>query len=95
MPPPANKGGGDLGEGGGEERVPSYADRLKTNVRFNQLLKRKVLDIALDKDDSVNSNIDPGDIHKLLTKLGIKVQSQVEGYQIFAPFTWKSGWSLG
>ena len=83
MPPPATKGGGDLGGGGGEEKVPSYADRLRTNVKFNQLLKRKVLDIALDKDDSVNANIDPGAIHKQLTRLGINVASQVEGYQLF------------
>ena len=55
---------------------------MKTHVRFDQVLKRNVLDISLDKEDPANSNIDPGDVHRLLSKLGIEIQSQVQGYQV-------------
>ena len=41
-------GGGHQREGGGGH-LPSYADRLKTNVNYDQRLKRNVLEIFLEK----------------------------------------------
>ena len=71
------EGGGDS-HGRGDSQGTLYSDRLKTNVRYNQLLKRNVLDITLNKDESTNNNyIEPDDIGKLLIKLGINIQSQV------------------
>ena len=77
------KSGGARDSGGGGDKEPSYADRLKTNVRYNQLLKRNILDISLDKTDGANFDINPGEVHSLLVKLGVNVQAQVEGYQIY------------
>ena len=42
----------DPDPGGGNRQVPgSYADRLKTNVNYDQRLKRNVLEIQLEKTE--------------------------------------------
>ena len=73
--------------GGGRENQPqgnSYSDRLKTNVRYDQRLKRNVLEITLEKSDpSADLNeVDPGDIARVLKTLGIDIVSQTQGYQV-------------
>jgi hypothetical protein len=38
----------------------SYSERLKPNVRYDQCLKRNVLEIALEKaDPTVDLNVEP------------------------------------
>ena len=47
------KGGNNQPETGGVQQRPvSYADRLKTNIRHDQRLKRNVLEIEIEKLDS-------------------------------------------
>ena len=72
-------GGGARGGGGGV----LYSDKLKTNVRHDQMLNRNILEITLDKEESANSHIDGDDVYNLFLKLGIKVQSEVCGYQVY------------
>ena len=61
----------------------SYADRLKTNVRFDQRLKRNVLEITLEKTGK-DSEMDVGqaDIVRIFNTLGIDIATQVQGYQV-------------
>ena len=51
----AASGGGkvfDPGEGdAGDSKQASYADRLKTNVSYNERLKRNILEITLEKTE--------------------------------------------
>ena len=60
----------------------SYADRLKTNVRFDQRLQRNILEIVLEKHRDVEVDLDHECIAKLLKSIGIDIQNQVEGYFI-------------
>ena len=64
-------------------KTSSYADRLKTNVRFDQRLKRNVLEITLEKTGK-DSNLDvsQADIVRVFTTLGIDITTQVQGYQV-------------
>lgn len=71
------RNGGNFAGGG------LYSDRLKTNVRFDQNLKRNVLEITFDRNVDANYNINEVNVHKLLTKLGINVHSHVQAYQIY------------
>ena len=61
----------------------SYSDRLKTNVRFDQRLKRNILEITLEKTNR-DSDMDVGqeDIVRVFQTLGIDIVSQVQGYQV-------------
>ena len=72
--------------GGGEEKVNksmSYSDKLKTNVRYDQRLKRNVLEIALEKTDSDTTfDVEEADVARVARTLGIDVSSQTQGYQI-------------
>ena len=89
-------GGGDgshgsgLGsDGEGAVRVPgtgdkmSYSDRLKTNVRYDQRLKRNVLEITLEKAN-IDADIEVSQeaIAKVFKTLGIDLDTQVEGSQV-------------
>ena len=56
------RNGGNFAGGG------LYSDRLKTNVRFDQNLKRNVLEITFDRNVDANYNIDEVNVHKLLTR---------------------------
>ena len=61
-------------------RSTSYADRAKMNIRFNQKLKRNVLDIEVGKESDEDEMILNEDtIAKLLNKLRLNI-SHVEGY---------------
>ena len=63
----------------------SYADRLKTNVKYDQRLKRNVLEIVLDITEE-KVFINDEHVAKLLKNLGVDIISQVEGVQVKGRF---------
>ena len=69
-----------------EAKKGTYADRLKTNIRYDQRLKRNVLDIELEKLDRENEMVlDQPTVARLLTSIGMKTQGpscELLGYQI-------------
>ena len=75
-------------EGGGKnqeqrKKAVSYADRLKTNIRYDQRLKRNVLDIEIEKLDRDNEIIlDQACVARLMTSIGINIKTQYQGYQV-------------
>ena len=76
----------DTGPGGTQEpaeKPMSYADRLKTNIRYDQRLKRNVLDIEIEKFDKENE-IDLGQtcVARLLKSIGMNIETQLVGYQV-------------
>ena len=59
-----------------------YADRDKMNIKFEQKLKRNVLEIKVEKDNAEDEMIMSEDIiANLLCKLNINIKLHVEGYQ--------------
>ena len=60
----------------------SYADRLKTNVRHDQRLKRNVLEITIEKEKEVRIELDPATVARIMHSIGLDIGNQVEGYQI-------------
>ena len=61
----------------------SYSDRLKTNVKYDQRLKRNLLEITLEKSNpSVDIDVDSDDIARVFKTLRIDILSQVEGSQV-------------
>ena len=60
----------------------SYADRLKTNVRHDQRLKRNVLEIMIAKEKEVRIELDPATVARIMHSIGLDIGNQVEGYQI-------------
>ena len=62
----------------------SYSERLKTNVRFDQRLKRNILEITLEKTDSEANlaDVKDEDIARVLRSLGIDIAGQTQGYQV-------------
>ena len=64
--------------------VNSYSERLKTNVRFDQRLKRNILEITLEKTDKEAdiNEVNEEDIARVLKTLGIDIVSQTQGYQV-------------
>ena len=72
--------------GGGMNKVDnssSYSEKLRTNVRYDQRLKRNVLEIALEKTDSdADIDITEADVARVARTLGIDVATQTQGYQI-------------
>ena len=81
-------GGGHEREGGGGgvksgDGKMSYSDRLKTNVRFDQRLKRNVLEITLEKTDKHGEfDVDGEDVARVAKTLEIDILSQTQGYQL-------------
>ena len=81
---------GDHGQGehghqvGAQGAQLSYSDRLKTNVKYDQKLKRNVLEITLEKTDTETQIEDVGeeDIARVFKSLGIDIVSQVQGSQL-------------
>ena len=72
-------GGGDKQE----EKTTSYSDMLRTNVRFDQRLKRNVLEITLEKTESdTNFDVAGDDVAPVARFLGIDVASHAKGYHI-------------
>ena len=66
QPPP---GGGNISAGG---PVRSYSEKLRTNVNYNQRLKRNLLEISLErteKDADLNVGIDC--MERVMTSVGI------------------------
>ena len=63
--------------------ISSYADRAKMNVRFDQRLRRNVLDIEVEKKDVADEMFLNQDVvAKLLKNIGMNIESEVEGYQV-------------
>ena len=83
----ARAGPGGLGEGArskdnGVGKV-SYSERLKTNVRVDQRLKRNILEISLERTDKEAAfAVDTEDATRVLKTLGIDMITQVQGHQI-------------
>ena len=75
-----DKGGGNNPDHG---KPMSYADRLKTNIKYDQRLKRNVLEIEIEKLDRENEvDMDQACVARLLTSLGMDIKFQLKGYQI-------------
>ena len=63
--------------------MTSYADKAKMNVRFDQRLKRNVLDIEVEKNDARDEMfLDQSVIAKLLRNIGMNIEAEVDGYQV-------------
>ena len=61
----------------------SYADRLKTNMRYDQRLKRDVLKITIEKSDKEKMiNLTPEIVARLLISIGLNAADKMEGYRI-------------
>ena len=60
----------------------TYSEKLKVNVVKSERLKRKVLEINLLLDQGMRPNMEKDTVAKLCSKLGIQIQSQMEGYQL-------------
>ena len=84
------QGGAGNGDGKGDQVSEvqdgkmSYSDRLKTNVRYDQRLKRNVLEITLEKTDTEAEldDVDQEAIARVFKTLGIDIVTQVQGYQV-------------
>ena len=82
---PPDPGGGKVQPGYGNTggQSFSYADRLKTNVSYDQRLKRNVLEVFLEKTEKeAEMVIDQVCVANVLRSIGMDVLTQVEGYQI-------------
>ena len=76
-----DEGGGNPPEAA-KGKPMSYADRLKTNIKFDQRLKRNVLEIEIEKLDRENEiDLDQPCVARLLTSLGMDIKTQLKGYQ--------------
>ena len=64
-----------------EQSKPSYADRLKTNVKYDQRLKRNILEINIEKkDEETELILDQNVIARLMNSLKMNVEKEMEGY---------------
>ena len=62
------------GGGGPGPPLTSYADKAKMNIRFDQRLKRNVLDIEVEKTDVREEMfLDQNVVAKLLNNLGMDI----------------------
>ena len=65
------------GGGGEHENRMSYSDRLKTNVNYNERLKRNLLEIHLERTDlEADLNLYSESIARVFQTLGIDLVSQ-------------------
>ena len=77
----AASGGRD--PGGHKDHAQSYANRLKTNVSYNERLKRNILEITVEKTDKdVEILLNDNSVHRVLKSIGMDIVSQMEGYQV-------------
>ena len=61
----------------------TYAGRLKTNVSYNERLKRNILEIVVEKTErEAEIVINEASVERVLKSIGMDIMSQVEGYQI-------------
>ena len=66
-----------------DQSKPSYADRLKTNVKYDQRLKRNILEINIEKkDEETELILDQNVIARLMNSLKMNVEKEMEGYQV-------------
>ena len=71
------------GGGNGQHKKISYSESLKTNIKFDQRLKRNVLEISLEKmSHESDLNLTNEDVIRVLQTLRIDIVAQVQGYQI-------------
>ena len=69
--------------GGRNKGQPSYADRLKTNIKYDQRLKRNVLEIVIEKcEKEAEIVLNSDTVARVLRSIGIDIDTMVEGYQI-------------
>ena len=63
--------------------VPTYSERLKSNVKYDQRLKRNVLEICLEKTEKDAEVVINGDtIARVLKSLRMNIETELEGAQI-------------
>ena len=79
--------GSEFDPGGSAIQPPTatYADRLKSSVKYDQRLQRNILEIILEHEKSeAESFIDlkEENMKQLFETLGIDIQNELEGYQI-------------
>ena len=75
QPPPG--GGGGKSEGGPGR---SYSEKLKTNVNYNQRLKRNVLEISLERTEKdANLNVGEECMERVMTSIGIDINQPNTG----------------
>ena len=73
----------DPGGGTRQQQPPSYADRLKTNIKFDQRLKRNILEIVIEKSErEAEIVLNPDTVARVFRSVGLNIETQVEGYQI-------------
>ena len=64
----------------GHSNPTLYSEKLKTNVTWDNRLKRNILEITLEKDDDAFIDIGSESIARLFKTLGINIEKEVEGY---------------
>ena len=61
--------------------IRSYSERVKSNIKYDQRLKRNVLEITLEKSmEDAHMEVDDIEVARICKTLGIDITSQVEGY---------------
>ena len=61
----------------------SYADRLKTNVKYDHRLKRNVLEITIEKDNKdMRVKMSEELTARILKSVGIDIAKELEGFQV-------------
>ena len=69
-----------LGNKGAASANPSYANMLKTNIKFDQRLKRNVLEVHIEKNDKFDQVELGGDtMVRILKSIGMNVTTELEG----------------
>ena len=67
----------------GSDMQTTYADRAKINIRYNQKLKRNVLEIEVEKDSTEAEMIlSEETIANLLRTIHMDIYIDVEGHQV-------------
>ena len=63
--------------------IPTYSESLRSNVKFDQRLKRNVLEICLEKAERETEIILNGDtIARVLRSLKMSIETELEGVQV-------------
>ena len=79
---PIDPGGGTNPQGSAK-MTQSYAERARMHIKYDQRLKRNVLEIEVEKADREDEmNLDQNCIAKLFGTMGLDLHTQVEGYQV-------------
>ena len=68
---------------GAAQAAPLYSERLKSNVKYDQRLKRNVLEICLEKTERSSEIVLNGDtIARILKSLKMNIENELEGVQV-------------